>query len=57
MANYVWSMVAHVLGAGPTFGQFWAWIQNVLKEGKSFHMVGLSAICWVIWLTRNKFSF
>ena len=54
-------MVAHVLGARcrPTtsFEQFWIWICVVLKEGKKFHMVCLSAICWAIWLTRNNFSF
>ena len=60
MAKYIWSLVVYVLGAGcrPTsFGQFWIWIQNVMKEKKKFHMVGLSAICWAIWLARNKFPF
>ena len=60
LAKYIWSLVAHVLGATcrPTsFEQFWTWIYLVLKKGKKIYMVGLSAICWAIWLTRNNFSF
>ena len=59
LAKYIWSLVAYVLGATcrPTsLDQYWIWISLVLKEGKNFYMTGLSAICWAVWLSRNKFS-
>ena len=59
-AKYTWSLVAFVLGAShrPTsFGQFWQWILGLLPHRNQFHMVGLAAICWAIWTSRNKSCF
>ena len=59
-ARYIWSLVAYVLGAThrPTsFGQFWQWIAITLPNRKQFHMIGLAAICWVIWTVRNNSCF
>jgi len=59
-AKYIWSLVAFVLGANhrPTsFGQFWQWISVLLPNRKQFYMIGLAAICWAIWTTRNNCCF
>jgi len=58
--NYIWSLVAFVLGANhrPTsFGQYWHWIDTLLPNKKGSHMIGLASICWAIWKSRNKCCF
>ena len=60
VAKYVWSLVAFALGADnrPTsFEQYWLWIQRHLKNKKHVYLVGLAAICWATWKTRNKACF
>ena len=58
--KYIWNLVAFVFGAGhrPTsFEQFWQWVATLLPNRKQFHIIGLAAICWAIWTTRNKCCF
>jgi hypothetical protein len=38
-------------------GQCWTWCERWLHNGKKFHSVGIAAICWAIWKTRNKVCF
>lgn len=40
-----------------SFGQFWLWMQRYMKGGEKFHMIGLAAICWAIWRSRNNACF
>jgi hypothetical protein len=57
-AKAVWAIVAQCLGATNvpmTFGQSWLWCEHWLPGGKQFHAVGIAAICWAIWKTRNLF--
>jgi hypothetical protein len=32
-------------------------LRNGYLKGKKFHVMGTSAICWVIWKARNKARF
>nr|TKW38294.1 hypothetical protein SEVIR_1G105300v2 [Setaria viridis] len=60
MAKYIWSLVALVVGANCrpyNLEQFWIWANSILQSGRKFHMVGLSTICWDIWLARNSVCF
>jgi len=36
-----------------SFEQFWFWVDTFLPNHKHFHLVGLAAICSVIWKIRN----
>ena len=60
IARYIWSLVAHVVGAvcrPNSFEQFWFWTNTYLSNHKHFHSVGLAAICWAIWRARNLSCF
>ena len=60
IARYIWSLVAHVVGAVcrlNSFEQFWFWANTYLPNHKHFHSVGLAAICWAIWRARNLSCF
>ena len=59
-SKYTWSLVASVLGASHrpiSFGQFWQWASVLLPNRKHFHIIGLAAICWALWTTRNDSCF
>jgi hypothetical protein len=56
----VWAIVAKSIGANNvprSLEQCWAWCDKWLPNGKQFHVVGVAAICWAIWKTRNKACF
>jgi hypothetical protein len=60
MTKFVWSLVAMVVGAqyGPTtMEQFWLLVNRAMPGGNKFHMVGLAAICWSFWRSRNNIFF
>nr|TKW10082.1 hypothetical protein SEVIR_6G096500v2 [Setaria viridis] len=53
-------LVALVVGADcrpNSLEQFWIWSKLFLPNGKQFHLPGLAAICWEIWLARNNLCF
>lgn len=59
-ARVVWAVVVHAIGADnipSSFDQCWKWCDNWLPESKQFHTVGIAAICWAIWKTRNAICF
>nr|TKW27301.1 hypothetical protein SEVIR_3G248400v2 [Setaria viridis] len=44
--------------AGPSsFNQYWIWVKNIMPMFQQYHMVGLVAICWALWIARNKTCF
>jgi hypothetical protein len=60
MARYIWSLIAYIVGANcrpSSFDQFWVWVDIFLRNNKKIHFVGLSAICWAVWKTRNTIHF
>ena len=60
IAKAVWAIVAKCIGANnvpKSFGQCWLWCEKWLPYGKQFHTVGIAAIRWAIWKTRNKACF
>lgn len=59
MARYCWSLVSIVIGADcrPSFSQFWVWAAKYMPYHKKIFMVGLAAICWALWRTRNSICF
>jgi hypothetical protein len=38
------------------FDRYWIWISNSLPQRKQVYVMGLAAICWAIWGTRNSVS-
>jgi hypothetical protein len=60
VAKVVWGVIATCFGQKqrPTcHDQFWLWVRGALPRGKSVYMLGLVAICWAIWKTRNAVCF
>jgi len=60
LAKAVWAVVAHCVGASNVprnFNQCWAWCEQWLPYGNKFHAIGIVAICWAIWKTRNSACF
>jgi hypothetical protein len=59
-AKYIWSLIAYSLGADcrpNSLNQFWVWIQRFLPQAPNLHAVGLAAVYWAIWRTRNAVCF
>jgi hypothetical protein len=52
MARYIWSLIAYVVGANVDI-----WAKRFLPLGGKFLYVGLAAICWALWRTRNNICF
>ncbi|KAI5014948.1 hypothetical protein ZWY2020_056338 [Hordeum vulgare] len=43
---------------GPnSFWQFYAWIHAFLPGYNKIYTVGLTTICWALWLARNRATF
>jgi hypothetical protein len=60
MAAYMWSTISTVLGvfSRPScFTQYFWWIAKILPVGSNLHIVGIAALCWAIWKTRNNACF
>jgi hypothetical protein len=60
LAKYIWSLVAWVINADcrPTNEcQYWEWCERFMPCNKNLHMIGLTAIYWAIWRTRNSVCF
>ena len=60
MAKAVWGIVAFSLGATNVprnFNQCWMWCEKWLSHRQNFHAIGIAAICWAIWKTRNNICF
>ena len=59
-AKYMWRLLTYSLGAECRPGnmnQYWIWINNILPQCPLMHAVGLAAVCWAIWRTRNAVCF
>jgi hypothetical protein len=37
--------------------QYWDWCVRFMPKNTNLHMVGLAAICWAMWKSRNSISF
>jgi len=60
MAKYVWSILAFSLGADcrpSNIDQYWIWVNKILPYSQQMHAVGLAAICWALWRSRNAACF
>jgi hypothetical protein len=60
MATFLWSNVCQALGTDSRhvcFSQYFWWIANLFPCGSNIHIVGVAALCWAIWKTRNKVCF
>jgi hypothetical protein len=60
MAKAVWAVIAHSIGADNvprTLQQCWIWCERWLPYGKKIHTLGIVAVCWSIWRTRNSICF
>jgi uncharacterized membrane protein HdeD (DUF308 family) len=55
----MWSTISTVLGVftRPCFTQYFWWIAKILPVGSNLHIVGIAALCWAIWKTRNNACF
>lgn len=60
VAKAVWAIVATSLGADNiprNLEQCWSWCEQWLPLGETFHTMGIAAVCWALWKTRNKTCF
>jgi hypothetical protein len=60
LARYIWSLITWVIGGNrrpSNLSQYWDWSNMFLPANKKIHMVGLSAVCWALWKTRNRVCF
>lgn len=60
VSKAVWAITAKCIGATNiprSFSQCWAWADRWLPSGKQFHAIGIAALCWAIWKTRNRACF
>jgi hypothetical protein len=60
LARLVWSCVAVAFGFNrPTCVQhlFGPWLRSFSKKQRSLVMIGVAALCWAIWISRNDLVF
>jgi hypothetical protein len=56
----IWGVIAlcfSVQTRPNSYGQYWEWIPLALPGGNKMYMLGLVAVCWAIWKTRNRTCF
>lgn len=56
----MWAIVVYAIGANnipKSFDQCWSWCESWLPARKQFHTLGIAAVCWAIWKTRNAVCF
>ena len=59
-AKFIWRIVHvsfNLLPPISVHNLFTGWLEGINRKLKSHILVGASAICWVIWLTRNDIVF
>jgi hypothetical protein len=60
LARLVWGCVAVAFGInGPTCVQhlFGPWLRSFSKKQRSLVVIGVAALCWAIWISRNELVF
>ena len=60
VAKVTWNVLGKAIGTSTRPLNLWqaiAWVYAFLPGGETFYMVGLAAIRWSIWVTRNKVTF
>ena len=60
VARAVWRSIGVVLGTNLSPNDYWqcyVWCHKFLPAETSFHIVGLAAVTWAIWLARNRATF
>jgi hypothetical protein len=58
--KYVWSCVAKAIGASTrpgNFSQIFWWFPRHGHASRNVQILGVAAICWVIWKLRNRACF
>jgi len=58
--KFIWRIVHvsfNILPSTSVHNLFTGWLDGINKKLKSQILVGASAICWAIWLTRNDIVF
>lgn len=59
-ARSVWGILGGVFNTNrcpSSLGQCWAWLYAFWPGGKKFYTLVIAAVCWSIWITRNKVTF
>jgi hypothetical protein len=60
MARLVWGCVAVAFGINkPNSVQhlFGSWLRSFLKKQRNLVVIGVAALCWAIWISRNDLVF
>jgi hypothetical protein len=60
IAKITWGSLGKVLGTTRCPKNLWqsfVWFHYFLPGGDRFYMVGMAAVCWAIWILRNKLTF
>lgn len=59
-ASCIWSLICRCLGCitkPRTMIEFITWADTNLPGDEQLHCIGLAALCWSIWTTRNSITF
>jgi hypothetical protein len=60
IAQLTWGSVCLMFGVKKPKGVehlFGPWLRNFLSKQRNLVLVGLAAICWALWISRNDFVF
>ena len=60
VARIVWRSIGVALGIDrcpSNYWQYFVWCNKFLPGKQKFYTVGLAAVCWAIWLARNRATF
>ena len=59
-AKFIWRIVRvsfNLIPPTSVHNLFTCWLEGINRKLKSHILVGASAICWALWLTRNNIVF
>jgi hypothetical protein len=60
MAKLVWGCVAFAFGISKPINLqhlFGPWLRSFSKQQRNLVLIGMAALCWAIWISRNDLVF
>jgi hypothetical protein len=60
MAKLVWGCVAFAFGISKPINLqhlFGPWLRSFSKQQRNLVLIGMTALCWAIWISRNDLVF
>jgi hypothetical protein len=60
MARLMWGVVCFTFGVTKPVGVenlFGSWLRSFSSKPKNLVLIGMSAFCWALWISRNDLVF